>query len=241
MWRPPELSLDRISDLMVQTARAPFRVVSFSLSLPFRALTLTAEGLGSLITGSPEHEVHVPINPVPIDVATEPSAIPPFESSATQFDATSPTPQASCDAAPVTTSEDDALGGVNLKLIRFRIYFVKRGLEQVLHTGEDLIADDLTDLRYCTWKIAEYIQSMNSARTAPAIPPAWGAYPPPNCRHRNGRLRALPAEDTKFLRVSFDVLRREVRQPLRFEERQLELLRDVSEALAADREEEMDA
>jgi len=125
----------------------------------------------------------------------------------------------------------DCLRGDDLKLVRSRILFVKRGYEFAFPAQEDLIADDLEVGVFEAWKVAEFVQRMADPENAPAIPAGWAEYPPGGCRHANGRLRRFPTGDSKYLRVFFEVLNYYRREDLRYHENQLRLLREIGEAL----------
>lgn len=125
-------------------------------------------------------------------------------------------------------NDPDALRGDRLKLVRWRICFVRHGEEYSFPPHEELIADDLGPGVFEAWKSAEFVQSLTDPEKAPEVPETWSAYLPANCRHGNGRLRRFPPGDMKHLRVFFEVIRYSRRERMHFHERQLTLLREIA-------------
>lgn len=126
------------------------------------------------------------------------------------------------------------LHGGDLKLVRSRILFIRRGLEVSFASREDLISDDLETPVFEAWKIAEFVQNLADPRKAPEIPEAWHGYLTSADRHPNGRIRRIPAGDQKYLRVFFEVLGYHPRESLRYREDQLRILREISGRLESD-------
>jgi len=118
-----------------------------------------------------------------------------------------------------------------LKLVRYKILFIKRKFEVAFQEREELIADDMTEPSYCTWKIAEFIQDLAERKTK--IPSQWGEkYPPCEKQYREGNiLLGFPESDKKFLRVYFEVLDRYQREKLHKDERQIEVLEEIRDRL----------
>jgi hypothetical protein len=131
-----------------------------------------------------------------------------------------------------------------LKLVRYKIIFIKRDYEVAFPEVEELVSDSLTDTGYTAWKIAEFIQRLNET---PVPKKKWGGgtdskekpkYPPaakfdPNAG-KNGEwvIQSLPEDDKKYLRVYFEVLDRYDREHFKYEERQIEVLEDIRDALS---------
>jgi hypothetical protein len=80
-----------------------------------------------------------------------------------------------------------------LKLVRYKILYVRRDDERVLYNGEELVYDSFSGDAYSAWKVAEYI-------------------------HHHSEIKD---KDEKYLRVYFEVLERYPRQKLEYEERTL--------------------
>jgi hypothetical protein len=124
-----------------------------------------------------------------------------------------------------------------LKLVRYKILFIKRKLEVAFPEVEELIADDTTDTGYTAWKIAQFIQ--NLARRKTQVPSQWGDKYPSDKKddkgeplYRDGNiLLGLPEDDKKFLRVYYEVLDRYPREKLHKEERQIEVLEQIRDGI----------
>src|SRR5262249_49679638 len=66
------------------------------------------------------------------------------------------------------------------------------------------------------------------------IPEKWRShnYPPDERRYRIGHdLKGLPDDDKKYLRVYYEVLDRYPREPLKYEEDQLKVLREIPDKI----------
>lgn len=115
-----------------------------------------------------------------------------------------------------------------LKLVRYKILFVMRDYECAFPETEELVADDLTESAYTGWKIAEFIQNLDRDEFRARAPQRWRDYLRQECEGRNHP----NDDDKKFLRVYFEVLERYPREKLRYEEDQLEELRNINRNLA---------
>lgn len=127
---------------------------------------------------------------------------------------------------------DKNLSDDQLKLVRFKILFVKRGFEHAFREQEALIWDNSDSMAFTAWKIADFIQSL--AHKTTRVPAAWGhSYPPENdpAYREHGILLGFPEQDKKYLRVYYEVLERYTREKFRFEERQIEVLEDIRDRL----------
>jgi hypothetical protein len=121
-----------------------------------------------------------------------------------------------------------------LKLVRYKILFVKRDLEHAFPEKEELISENTDAAVYTAWKIAEFIQNLSDE----PIPQKWvdKNYPPvreesPPAPRRPGMIQALPEDDKKYLRVYYEVLERYARERFRYEERQIEVLEQIRDKL----------
>lgn len=130
---------------------------------------------------------------------------------------------------------DMDLSGEQLKLVRYKILFVKRDYEYVFPEVEELVPDNTDANGYTAWKIAEFIQHLHKGETP--VPPPWGDYPKDYIKTANGKkyLLGFPEGDKKYLRVYFDVLQRYDREPLKYEQDQLAVLREIRNELAQGR------
>jgi hypothetical protein len=113
-----------------------------------------------------------------------------------------------------------------LKLVRYKILFVMRDYEVAFPEQEELVYDNMDDTALTAWKIAEFVQSLP---TTP-VPRRWieRSYPP---GASGGMINSLPEDDKKYLRLYYEVLDRYPREKLYYEDRQLEVLEDIAEAL----------
>jgi hypothetical protein len=103
---------------------------------------------------------------------------------------------------------DFDLSGKGLKLVRYKILFVKRDYEYAFGEEEDLVKGEMSAETFAVWKLAEFLQKLDQA----AIPDRWARkkYPPRLETEQQGDsyIHSLPEEDKKYLRVYFDVLER---------------------------------
>lgn len=126
-----------------------------------------------------------------------------------------------------------------LKLVRYKVLFIKRKLEVAFPEQEELIADDTTDTGYTAWKIAQFIQDLDRIK----VPSQWGGgdnpekkpkYPDDaiySTKEKAWVVHELDEEDKKFLRVYFEVLDRYQREKLHKEERQIEVLEQIRDRI----------
>jgi fructose-1,6-bisphosphatase len=126
-----------------------------------------------------------------------------------------------------------------LKLVRYKILFVKREYEFAFPEQEDLVSDNMDASAFTAWKIAQFIQDLNqtdgTARVR--VPSKWGTrYPSDQNRYvRDGYLIGFPPEDKKYLRVYYEVLDRYPREKFKYEEQQIEVLREIRDRLPGER------
>ena len=123
---------------------------------------------------------------------------------------------------PDTNLHDD-----NLKLVRYKILFVKRGYECAFDEQEDLVADNMDGAAFTAWKIAEFIQDLANMDTK--VPAKWKNYPEPEYVFNGKYLTGFDPDDKKYLRVYFEVLERYPREKFKFEEQQIDALKDISD------------
>jgi DNA-binding MarR family transcriptional regulator len=114
-----------------------------------------------------------------------------------------------------------------LKLVQYKILFLKRDYEHAFPEQEELITDNIDEAGYTAWKIAAFIQQLREQRHTP-VPENWKQYPPhdPRCREGN-TLVGFPEDDKKYLRVYYTVLKRWPREAFNFEEKQIEVLKQI--------------
>ena len=130
---------------------------------------------------------------------------------------------------------DKDLNDDMLKLVRYKILFVKRDHEHAFPEQEELVSDNMDGSAFTAWKVAEFIQSLGKKKTR--VPEKWDKYPDKKDDHgkhlyREGdTLTGLPEDDKKYLRVFFEVMDRYPREKLKYEEDQLHVLREIKEAI----------
>ena len=115
-----------------------------------------------------------------------------------------------CDCQCDRSMRDTDLSGKDcLKLVRYKILFIKRDLEYAFPEKEELVYDDIDGQAFTSWKIAEFIQDLQSDDPERGdrkykVPPRWHSkHYPPNKYQKNGYLLGFPEEDKEFLRLFF--------------------------------------
>jgi len=123
-----------------------------------------------------------------------------------------------------------------LKLVRYKILFVRREYEVSFPEQEDIVSENMDGDAFAAWKVAEFIQDLVKGETR--VPQKWAdkQYPQgfikPAGDFRNGTLTGLPPEDKKYLRVYYEVLERYPREKFKYEEQQIRILEDIRDSLA---------
>lgn len=120
-----------------------------------------------------------------------------------------------------------------LKLVRYKVLFVKRDYEWAFPEQEALVSDNMDGSAFTAWKIAEFIQQINGAPVA--VPPGWKNYPG-SPYSQGGRLSGFPPEDKKYLRVYYEVLERYTREKFRYEEEQIDVLKEIRDCICEEKE-----
>jgi hypothetical protein len=124
-----------------------------------------------------------------------------------------------------TKQMDKDLNDDKLKLVRYKILFVKRGYEHAFAEQEELVPDNMDGSAFTAWKIAEFIQTVaNVERLVEAhrvpVPRSWTDYP--GAAYVYGHfLRGFPEADKKYLRVYYEVLERYEREKFLYHEDQI--------------------
>ena len=121
-----------------------------------------------------------------------------------------------------------------LKLVRFKILFIKREYEHAFDEEEDLVSENMDGPAFTGWKVAEFIQKLGHQPYRTAVPTRWGTKYP-SAKYRAGKngewLIGLPDDDKKYLRVFFEVLDRYPREKFKYEERHIEVLEDIRDKI----------
>ncbi len=137
-------------------------------------------------------------------------------------------PVAPIDNSP--TGLDKDLHDDMLKLVRYKVLFVRREYEVAFREREDLVSDNMDASAFTAWKIAEFIQDLQKGTTS--VPQKWRDknYPPKNFIEGDC-LSGIPHEDKKYLRVYYEVLERYPREKFKYEEQQIKVLEDIRDTL----------
>jgi hypothetical protein len=131
---------------------------------------------------------------------------------------------------------DTDLSDDMLKLVRYKILFVKRDYETAFPEREELVFDNMTGDAFAAWKVAEFIQRLG----AEPVPPKWIKKNYPKGRTYTAAQKAgtasttintLDEDDKKYLRVYFEVLARYEREEARHAEDQIKVLEDIRDRL----------
>jgi hypothetical protein len=116
-----------------------------------------------------------------------------------------------------------------LRLIRYKILFLKRDLEVAFPEQEELVAEDMPKDGFISWKIAEFIQAMSRGEVAQ--PGKWKEKGYPSSAAggnvEDGNVTALPDKDKRFLRVYCQVLECYDRERMNYERDQIDILKGI--------------
>jgi hypothetical protein len=123
--------------------------------------------------------------------------------------------------------DDKDLSGDDLKLVRYKILFIKRDHEHAFPEREDLVSADIDETGFTAWKIAEFIQRLIEI----PVPDKWRkkGYPSGNAGKHIDR---LPEDDKQYLRVFYQVLDRFPREEANYEASQIKVLEEIRDELA---------
>lgn len=117
------------------------------------------------------------------------------------------------------------------KLVRYSIVCVDRENETVLQgLQETLVRDRLDESGFTAWKILEFVQKMNAGRVD--APWEWEhGHRPEGVEIRDGKVRRIGGDPMKYLRVPFQVVDRYPRERFKYEEKQIDVLRQIERVL----------
>lgn len=133
---------------------------------------------------------------------------------------------------------DKDLSGDDLKLVKFKILFVRRDFEAVLFEDEELVSEQLDEAGFAAWKTAEFIQAIESTvdPLKVRVPSAWregGKVKPHFSKYvKDNRVIGLPHEDKKFLRVYFEVEERYPREEAVYDRDQARAVEGIRDLLS---------
>src|ERR1044071_517786 len=71
----------------------------------------------------------------------------------------------------INMDDRDLSDDKKLKLVRYKILFIKRDYEVAFPEIEELVSDSMDDTAYTAWKVAEFIQRLGDT----PVPSKWGA------------------------------------------------------------------
>jgi len=129
---------------------------------------------------------------------------------------------------------DNNLQDDMLKLVRYKILFVKREYEYAFPEREDLVSENMDGSAFTAWKVAEFIQELGRKETP--VPLRWQSKAYPETDYVNeGKLLGFREDDKKYLRVYYEVLERYPRQKFKYEERQIRVLEQIRDRLAKEK------
>ncbi|MBA3241159.1 MAG: hypothetical protein H0T60_08020, partial [Acidobacteria bacterium] len=125
-----------------------------------------------------------------------------------------------------------------LKLVRYKVLFIKRDYEVAFPEREELVADDLSTTDFTAWKIAEFIQRLGEEE----VPRQWRRknYPRDFKGEQTPTIRHLPEEDKKYLRLYYEVLDTYERSKFHHPQKQIAVLEEIRDALRKRRDQNGD-
>jgi len=134
----------------------------------------------------------------------------------------------------IKMSDKDLSNNDKLKLVRYKILFIKRDYETAFPEHEELVSDSMDDTGYTAWKIAQFIQRLADKKTE--VPAKWNGYPEnraaPALPYRDhNTLLGLPEDDKKYLRVYFEVLDRYDREEAKYEQQEIDVLKQIRDRI----------
>jgi hypothetical protein len=124
-----------------------------------------------------------------------------------------------------------------LRLVRYKVLFLKDKLEHAFPEEEELVAEDITKDGFISWKIAEFIQKL--PRREIRQPRKWADRNnyPGNAggtvagRFPNSFVIDLPDGDKKYLRVYSDVLAWYDREKKNYQREKVDALEEIRNAI----------
>jgi hypothetical protein len=95
---------------------------------------------------------------------------------------------------------------------------------------EDIVSENMDGTAFTAWKVAEFMQALERGETE--VPRRWREknYPSGDCTS-DGKLKKLPEDDKKYLRVYYEVLDRYPREKFKYEENQIRVLEQIRDKM----------
>jgi len=117
-------------------------------------------------------------------------------------------------ASALTSLEDDTV-----KLVAYTIVSLQRGQERIMDGGQGsvIVTDSMTGNAFIQWIIGKYMQEEVD------VP----CHPKPKQR----RAELIKREELQYLRVYYVVSNRWPREPLKFEQNQVKVLREIRDEM----------
>jgi hypothetical protein len=124
-----------------------------------------------------------------------------------------------------------------LRLVRYKVLFLKRDLEVAFPEEEELVAEEMNEAGFIAWKIAEFIQKMS--RQEVKQPGKWAEKNYPSkvgggmvvSTPSGNYVIALPDQDKRHLRVYVQVLATYDRERTYYERDQIKVLEQIRDRL----------
>lgn len=117
-----------------------------------------------------------------------------------------------------------------LRLVRFKVLFLKRDLEWAFREQEELVPEEIPKDGFISWKIAEFIQQMAAGQVKQ--PGKWKEkHYPPDPNVKDGKVMSLPDKDKRFLRVYCQVLDSYDRERMNYDRDQVDVLKEIRDAI----------
>jgi hypothetical protein len=255
----PLWNATHMMELLVQMMRLPVMAVVYSMEMLFKTMQglqrMADQGIDAVVGRSPQASNednrgnltnYAKVN----GMVRTPTDAPSSERTLVVDTSASANPKTIQGSTETTHKEernmtDNNLNDDKLKLIRYKILFVKRDFEVAFSEVEELVSDNMTDSAYTGWKVSEFTQKLDKTE----VPKKWGGggekkdepkYP----KEKGGKLlatyndskgkwyiTAFPEDDKKYLRVFFEVLDRYDREKFKYEERQIEVLEEIRDKI----------
>ncbi len=122
--------------------------------------------------------------------------------------------------------DQDLSGEDTLKLVRYKILFVKRDFEVAFDEKEDLVSYDTTGTDWAALQISHFMGGLKATDR----PDKWREkhYPP---GVDGQKIEYIPEEDQKYVRIYFEVLQRWERESAEYDKQQVQVLREIRDRI----------
>lgn len=122
--------------------------------------------------------------------------------------------------------DQDLSGEDTLKLVRYKILFVKRDYEVAFKEKEELVSYSTTGADWAALRIAHFMGHLKETKR----PEKWREchYPP---GVTGEFIDYIPKEDQKYIRIYFEVLQRWEREEAEYDKQQVKVLREIRDQI----------